>query len=538
MHPRRLESPTARLPVIWTVAVSRLSQLFNEVIPEFDGRAEIHAIPLGYDDAVQHIRQRLQRQSCDVLISAGSNAAYLRNRVARPLVLVRASGFDLMQALSRARRISERIGVVTHESDLPVFAEFQRSFGLDIAQRSFVTAEDARACVADLIARGVGAIVGTGLVTDLAEQAGVTGVLMYSAESIRQAFDSALDIARPLLQEPRDSLRRRSSATRFGLDDLSGESQGMRELRERIQQAAQSDATVLIQGESGSGKELAAQALHASSPRRRGPFVAVNCSAIPESLLESELFGHDDGAFTGARRGGRSGLIEAAHRGSLFLDEIGDMPSSLQTRLLRVLEEREVIRLGANEAQPVDLRVIAASHVDLRHAVQEGRFRRDLFYRLDVLRLAMPSLRDRPDDLTALIDALLARLRSRSTMSTALRFDAEALRLLQQHDWPGNVRELRNLLERLLILRPEHGHVDRGLLLLHAPELGTNHLQDTEAMTLHRRSAPHPHGTPSRPSRRELQDALALHGNRDALQRAWGISRTTLWRWMREVESG
>ena len=312
MHPRRLESPTARLPVIWTVAVSRLSQLFNEVIPEFDGRAEIHAIPLGYDDAVQHIRQRLQRQSCDVLISAGSNAAYLRNRVARPLVLVRASGFDLMQALSRARRISERIGVVTHESDLPVFAEFQRSFGLDIAQRSFVTAEDARACVADLIARGVGAIVGTGLVTDLAEQAGVTGVLMYSAESIRQAFDSALDIARPLLQEPRDSLRRRSSATRFGLDDLSGESQGMRELRERIQQAAQSDATVLIQGESGSGKELAAQALHASSPRRRGPFVAVNCSAIPESLLESELFGHDDGAFTGARRGGRSGLIEAA----------------------------------------------------------------------------------------------------------------------------------------------------------------------------------------------------------------------------------
>jgi len=222
----------------------------------------------------------------------------------------------------------------------------------------------------------------------------------------------------------------------------------------------------------------------------------------------------------------------------LFLDEIGDMPSSLQTRLLRVLEEREVIRLGANEAQPVDLRVIAASHVDLRHAVQEGRFRRDLFYRLDVLRLAMPSLRDRPDDLTALIDALLARLRSRSTMSTALRFDAEALRLLQQHDWPGNVRELRNLLERLLILRPEHGHVDRGLLLLHAPELGTNHPQDTEAMTLYRRSAPHPHGTPSRPSRRELQDALALHGNRDALQRAWGISRTTLWRWMREVESG
>lgn len=534
MHPRRPDAPTPRLPVIWTVAVSRLSQLFNEVIPEFDGRAEIHAIPLGYDEAVQHIRQRLQRQPCDVLISAGSNAAYLRNRVARPLVLVRASGFDLMQALSRARRISERIGVVTHESDLPVFAEFQRSFGLDIAQRSFVTAEDARACVADLIARGVGAIVGTGLVTDLAEQAGVTGVLMYSAESIRQAFDSALDVARPLLQEHRDSPRRRSSATRFGLDDLSGESQGMRELRERIQQAAQSEATVLIQGESGTGKELAAQALHASSARRRGPFVAVNCSAIPESLLESELFGHDDGAFTGARRGGRSGLIEAAHRGSLFLDEIGDMPGSLQTRLLRVLEEREVLRLGATQAHSVDVRIIAASHVDLRHAVQEGRFRRDLFYRLDVLRLVMPSLRDRPDDLPALIDALLTRLRSRNQSAPELHFSTDAIPLLQAHSWPGNVRELRNLLERLLISRPEQGRIDRALLLRHAPELAT-HSPPASPTT----PVPHATSAPSqsmRPSPKALNEALAHYGSRDALQKAWGISRTTLWRWMRSAD--
>jgi len=534
MHPRRPDLANPRLPIIWTVAVSRLSQLFNEVIPEFDGRAEIHAIPLGYDEAVQHIRQRLQRQTCDVLISAGSNAAYLRNRVARPLVLVRASGFDLMQALSRARRISERIGVVTHESDLPVFAEFQRSFGLDIAQRSFVTAEDARACVADLIARGVGAIVGTGLVTDLAEQAGVTGVLMYSAESIRQAFDSALDIARPLLQEHRDHPRRRSSATRFGLDDLSGESPRMRTLRERIQQAAQSEATVLIQGESGSGKELAAQALHSSSPRRRGPFVAVNCSAIPESLLESELFGHDDGAFTGARRGGRSGLIEAADRGSLFLDEIGDMPGSLQTRLLRVLEEREVLRLGATQAHSVDVRIIAASHVDLQQAVQQGRFRRDLFYRLDVLRLAMPSLRERPEDLPALIDALLLRLRARGTASTPLRFDTDALHLLQHHDWPGNVRELRNLLERLLISRPEHGRIDQDLLLRHAPELAA-HRPSTTVSTHLRHATPAPSHS-ANPGPKALQEALAHYGSREALQKAWGISRTTLWRWMRSAD--
>nr|MCU0775259.1 PrpR N-terminal domain-containing protein [Ideonella sp.] len=194
-------SEPSRLPVIWTASVSRLSQLLREVTPEFDGRARIENLNLGFEDAVRHIRTRLPSERVDVLISAGSNGAYLRNRISRPLVLVRASGFDLMQALSRARRIAERIGVITHETDLPVFAEFQRHFGLDIAQRSFTTAEEARSAVGDLVSQGVRAIVGTGLVTELAEQAGVAGVLMYSADSIRQAFESALDVARPLIAQ-------------------------------------------------------------------------------------------------------------------------------------------------------------------------------------------------------------------------------------------------------------------------------------------------------------------------------------------------
>jgi transcriptional regulator, propionate catabolism operon regulatory protein len=525
-----------RLPVIWTVSVSRLAHLLREVAPEFDGRARIETLNLGFEDAVRHIRGRLPRERVDVLISAGSNGAYLRNRISRPLVLVRASGFDLMQALSRARRIDARIGVITHETDLPVFAEFQRDFGLDIAQRSFVTAEDARLAVGDLVGRGVRAIVGTGLVTELAEQAGVAGVLMYSPDSIRQAFESALDIARPLIsEETREPTRRtRRSAPRHALEDLVGASAQVIELREQIRRAAASPSTVLIEGETGSGKELVAQALHGLSPRRRGAFVAINCGAVPESLLEGELFGHEEGAFTGARRGGRAGLIETASGGSLFLDEIGEMPLPLQTRLLRVLEEREVLRVGASSPIPVDLRVIAASHVDLRAAVREGRFRADLFYRLDVLRLHLPPLRERAEDLPALITALQDGLRRRGLAHRELHFDDRALALLRGYHWPGNVRELRNLLERLQAQLPaERGEVDARSLQRLAPEL------------LDRSSLVRSNGMPrdalietspaaARPSAEQLAALLSRHrGSRSAAAAELGVSRSTLWRWLR-----
>ncbi|ODU42468.1 propionate catabolism operon regulatory protein PrpR [uncultured Aquimonas sp.] len=537
------DSPaSARLPVIWTASVSRLSQLLREVTPEFDGRARIENLNLGFEDAVRHIRTRLPRERVDVLISAGSNGAYLRNRISRPLVLVRASGFDLMQALSRARRIADRIGVITHETDLPVFAEFQRHFGLDIAQRSFTTAEEARSAVGDLVSQGVRAIVGTGLVTELAEQAGVAGVLMYSADSIRQAFESALDVARPLIaqEEHAPSPRaKKPGAPRHALEDLVGASAAMVELREQIRRAAMSPATVLIQGETGSGKELVAQALHGVSPRRRGAFVAINCGAVPESLLEGELFGHEEGAFTGARRGGRAGLIEAASGGSLFLDEIGEMPLGLQTRLLRVLEEREVLRVGASTPVSVDLRVVAASHVDLRAAVAEGRFRADLFYRLDVLRLRLPPLRERRDDLPALITSLQDSLRRRGLAQRELKFSAEAIGLLSAYAWPGNVRELRNLLERLHAqVDPAVVEIEAAVLIRLAPELGghasiasfeRSHVASGAAGIL-------PAGSASpRPSATELHALLDRHGGaRNAVAEALGVSRSTLWRWLRQ----
>lgn len=533
---------SARLPVIWTASVSRLSQLLREVTPEFDGRARIENLNLGFEDAVRHIRTRLPSERVDVLISAGSNGAYLRNRISRPLVLVRASGFDLMQALSRARRIAERIGVITHETDLPVFAEFQRHFGLDIAQRSFTTAEEARSAVGDLVSQGVRAIVGTGLVTELAEQAGVAGVLMYSADSIRQAFESALDVARPLIaqEEHAPSPRaKKPGAPRHALEDLVGASAAMVELREQIRRAAMSPATVLIQGETGSGKELVAQALHGVSARRRGAFVAINCGAVPESLLEGELFGHDEGAFTGARRGGRAGLIETASGGSLFLDEIGEMPLALQTRLLRVLEEREVLRVGASNPIAVDLRVIAASHVDLRAAVAEGRFRADLFYRLDVLRLRLPPLRERREDLPALITSLQDSLRRRSLAQRELKFSGRAIALMAGYAWPGNVRELRNLLERLHAqVDPAVGEIEAAMLLRLAPELGLGGVTaalDPLTLATNRLGNAAANATPTRPSATELRALLERHGgSRNAVAEALDVSRSTLWRWLRK----
>jgi propionate catabolism operon transcriptional regulator len=527
---RAARAGTPRKPVIWTVSVSRLTALLRDVAPEFDGRAQIETISLGFDEAARHIQARLADEDCDVILAAGSNGAYLRNRLGKPVVLIKASGFDLMQALTRARKLSPRIGVVTHETEVPVFAAFQQSFGLAIEQRAFVTAEDARSCVAELVADGIRVIVGTGMVADLAEQAGVAGILLYSADSVRSAFEHALDLARMLddadaAPPRRPALRARRPAARGdGLASLVGETALMQQLRARVLRYGASPATVLISGETGTGKELVARALHAASPRREQAFIAVNCGAIAESLLESELFGYEEGAFTGSRRGGRVGLIEAAHGGTLFLDEIGEMPLPLQTRLLRVLEEREVVRVGSSRAVPVDLRVIAATHCDLDRMVQANRFRRDLYFRLNVLRLQLPILAERREDI-----ALLAQRFLQQASGARLTLGADALALLQRYHWPGNVRELRNIIERLPVLHAEApGRIDAGALREAAPELAT--LRSALPAV-----APTGNGArEARPDRAALALALShAGGDRTRAAALLGVSRTTLWRWLK-----
>jgi propionate catabolism operon transcriptional regulator len=522
-------------PIIWTVSVSRLSALFRDITVEYDHLASIEPLHIGFDEAATYIRERLATEHCDVVIAAGSNAAWLKSRVSVPVVAARASGFDVLQALTRALKLAGNapgaIGVVSYGALLPELAEFAAGFGLDLVQRSYVTQEDARAAVDELKALGVAVIVGAGSVTDLAEEAGLRAVFLYSAASIRQAFDDALELARlTRLEVDRSRGRNRIGSTppgkqrlRRGLNDLRGDSPAMQQLRQTVVLYARSPSTVLIEGETGSGKELVAQAIHRESPRRDAnrPFVAVNCGAIAESLLESELFGHEDGAFTGARRGGHAGLFEAANGGTLFLDEIGEMPLSLQTRLLRVLEEREVMRVGGTRPVPIDVRVISATHCDLEARVRDGRFRADLFYRLAVLRLALPPLRARVQDIAPLLEwslkGALAALDARPHPNLLAELKA-CTPLLTGYAWPGNVRELRNLTERLaLFLAAEPLQaLTPGFMLSVAPELARGTAPADAAAGQNRESA--------------AAVLARFGGQRDLAADHLGISRTTLWR--------
>ena len=262
--------------------------------------------------------------------------------------------------------------------------------------------------------------------------------------------DQALDLVRRALAE--NASRDVPASSDAPAPEILGQAPAMQEVFRAIGRLSQSHATVLITGESGSGKELVARALHRHSPRAGGPFIALNTAAIPRDLLESELFGHEMGAFTGATRR-HSGRFEQADGGTLFLDEIGDMPLLLQTRLLRVLAEGEFYRVGGRELIRADVRVIAATHQDLEGKVARGEFRADLLHRLDVVRIHLPSLRERREDIALLAEHFLARAADQLKVG-AKRWSARALAVVERFDWPGNVRQLENLCRRLAVMAP------------------------------------------------------------------------------------
>ncbi|ECR1773737.1 propionate catabolism operon regulatory protein PrpR [Salmonella enterica] len=515
-------------PVIWTVSVTRLFELFRDISLEFDHLATITPIQLGFEKAVTYIRKKLATERCDAIIAAGSNGAYLKSRLSIPVILIKPSGFDVLQALAKAGKLTSSIGIVTYQETIPALLAFQKTFHLRLEQRSYVTEEDARGQINELKANGIEAVVGAGLITDLAEEAGMTAIFIYSAATVRQAFHDALDMTRLTRRQRVDYPSGKGLQTRYELGDIRGQSPQMEQLRQTITLYARSRAAVLIQGETGTGKELAAQAIHQTFFHRQPhcqnkpspPFVAVNCGAITESLLEAELFGYEEGAFTGSRRGGRAGLFEIAHGGTLFLDEIGEMPLPLQTRLLRVLEEKAVTRVGGHQPIPVEVRVISATHCDLDREIMQGRFRPDLFYRLSILRLTLPPLRERQADILPLAESFLKQ----SLAAMEIPF-TESIRhgltqcqpLLLAWRWPGNIRELRNMMERLaLFLSVDPAPtLDRQFMRQLLPELMVN----TAELT------------PSTVDANALQDVLArFKGDKSAAARYLGISRTTLWR--------
>jgi DNA-binding NtrC family response regulator len=245
---------------------------------------------------------------------------------------------------------------------------------------------------------------------------------------------------------------RKEVAGPFGFCELIGASEPMRLLYESIQQVAHSNSTVLIRGESGSGKELVARAIRSLSPRREKPFISVNCAALPEHLIEAELFGHEKGAFTDAHAA-RAGHIESAHTGTLFLDEIGTLGLGLQSKLLRVLEDHSVQRLGGKSSKKIDFRLLTATNEDLEAMVAAGRFREDLFYRIHVVPIAIPPLREREGDVALLAEHFL-QIYCEANKVPLKRIDPEAMEVLEEYEWPGNVRQLQNLMQRLVLMTP------------------------------------------------------------------------------------
>ncbi len=348
----------------------------------------------------------------------------------------------------------------------------------------------------------------------------------FSNEELLLVVSRALE-NRSLHQEVR---RLRGELARsYGLPNIIAANPRMMALLEMLKQVADSPATVLLTGESGTGKDLLARALHFQSSRRDSPFVPINCAAIPENLIESELFGHIRGAFTDARQG-RTGLFVAASGGTLFLDEIGEMPMGLQAKLLRVIEDKQVRPVGATEETPVDVRIVAATNADLDRLMEQRRFRSDLYYRLSTLTLAVPPLRDRPEDIPLLLKHFLSRA-SAEAGKTPPAIEPEALACLMRYRWPGNVRELHNVLQSAVIMCRDGKLTVRDLPTL---ATGTGTLPKlTIADAVDRRLSL------ERLEREYVRAILGLvNGNKRAAAAILRIDRKTLYRKLEELEPG
>jgi propionate catabolism operon transcriptional regulator len=639
------------LPRLCFLSYRAIREFARPVLAEYADRASIEVVDGSFERTLAIARDRLERRSVDVFVSAGSNASLLRRHLQAPVATIQLTGFDILQALLVARARTARVGIVTYGQTIPELDAVKALLNIEIQQHDYTTPSEARERIAALRAAGITVVVGSSLVVELAAEAGLQGILAYSLASIRQGFEDALELARvarleagryeqldavlhhlhdavlavdahgqviaanPAMQRAlapspprvgrrltdlpseiglhgvlqgrapdgdpvlrlggRDWIAQRRAivehdtvtgamltlydagaiheadnrlriqqrirqtrkqphgrhVARYRFEDLLGRSAGFVRTLQVARRYARTELAILITGESGTGKELLAQAIHQASARAARPFVAVNCAAFPEGLLESELFGHEEGAFTGARRGGQRGLFEAAHTGTLFLDEIGDIPQTLQTRLLRVLQEGEIQRLGAAAGIPVDVRVIAATHQPLADMVRERRFRQDLFYRLDALRLQLPPLRVRREDIALLAETLLHEALQRHGGSLSARaLLAPLLPHLQRHSWPGNVRELGHTMERLAVFALQATRVDDLDWLAFAEEC-------PEALaTLLQATADEARGPVALGARGErARRAIEREGGSatKAAQRL-GISRTTLWRWLQQ----
>jgi two-component system, NtrC family, nitrogen regulation response regulator NtrX len=374
---------------------------------------------------------------------------------------------NTLASLSRAFRLAGHEAMVCDNAAKALELAKARQFDL-ILSDVVMPGKDGLSLLEDLKAHGVSASVvmmsGQAHI-EMAVRATRLGALDFlekpiSTEKLLLTVDNALRMQR--LESENRQLRER-----LGKHEIVWKGEAMRRVMAQVERVAASETRVCILGETGTGKELVARTLHDRSARASGPFITLNCAAVPAELIESELFGHEKGSFTGAA-GRHVGKFEQAEHGTIFLDEIGDMPLHMQAKLLRVLEENEVERVGGEKPVPVDVRVLVATHLDLEAQVRERKFRQDLFHRVYVFPLTLPPLRDRQEDIPSLVEHFAAQVTAQNGWKP-VPFTPEALAALQAHSWPGNVRELRNMVERLMLLAPDD-EVDLATVRLALPQ--------------------------------------------------------------------
>jgi DNA-binding NtrC family response regulator len=409
----------------------------------------------------QNILSQLRLYTSRIVISGPAHEDIL-SRADYYVIPLAYGSLELLDAIFEAKRLFAKIpsrGIVFIWRSKPMadLEKYAARLNVRLVSSYCCNADDAEVQAREFLANGYRIFLGHHLICDIVNRLGGRSICYYTEENYLQVVDRALlEIQRlmrfaasvgPFLPPAQTAGR---SSCRYSFSDIAGTSQVMRETVNLARVFSQSNSPVLITGETGTGKELFAQSIHANSHRHGHPFLGINCGSFSESLLESELFGYDSGAFTGAARNGKAGLFELASGGSLFLDEIGEAPQSMQVKLLRVLQEGQIRRIGGGYAIPVDVRIIAATNQNIEQLVRRGLFRRDLYYRLNVLRLHLPGLRDRREDLYDLVQVIVKKYHLESGTALITR---EILEQFGNYHWPGNVRELENLVQRKSILQ-------------------------------------------------------------------------------------
>jgi len=623
---------SVKLAVISQTRLSRLLSI-EQRENSWNSQFELHEFI-----AEQHHEKLVEldkRRDIEVFVAGGGNAAMIASmQLDTPLVSIKVSGFDIMQALWRAQSVAKKAVFINYIEPIEQLERFASLFKIEVEQHTFNSVTQAVDTVLSVVQQPDSIIIGASHVCDIAQSMQANSVFIYSQDSIHQALSGAEQLALSLhaerikrekleailravhdgiiyidehanveelnpaaesilgikakdtlnlpiakvipnsqlekvfrtgqsqynqvlkigdtqilsnrvavfnqgkiigalasfqdaknIRKAEQSLRvnryAKGLVAKYSLGHYIGENPIIKKILTRATHFANTDASILIQGETGTGKELIAQGIHLASHRALGPFVAINCASIPESLLESTLFGYDEGAFTGANKNGKTGLFELADKGTIFLDEIGELPLKLQGRLLRVLQEKQVMRLGSDTLLNIDVRVISASNRNLLSMVKNNSFKDDLFYRLNVLSISLPSLKERLDDLPLFVAHFFKRHEVPQQQYSTLI--AHAMPALLSYSWPGNIRELENLVERTAILlkvniaEPEilqEINESLGLkIYLDEPVANTSSLGIKDIEQQH------------------LQTVLqASNNNRSIAAKKLGISRSTLWR--------